>query len=107
MKKGNSNPKPATNPQKPVNNPVKPSSNPIKPVTSTKPKMGLGFGFGDAMFAMKNLTADYEHIGSIPSQPVPSQVNKNPLSSLKPAPLLKPTNPVPAQQKTTLFNQAS
>ena len=107
MKKGNSNPKPAINPLKPINNPVKPASNPIKPVTSTKPKMGLGFGFGDAMFAMKNLTADYDQIGTLPSQPVPAQVNKNPQSSFKPAPSQKPTNPVTTQPKMTSFNQAS
>lgn len=86
MKKGNSNPKPAVNPAKPTNNPVKPVINTNKPATTAKPKMGLGFGFGDAMFAMKNLTADYEQIGTIPSQPGPVQVSKNPQSTFKPVP---------------------
>lgn len=69
--------------------------------------MGLGFGFGDAMFAMKNLTADYEQAGSIPSQPVQMQISKNPQSSFKPAPTIKPPLTAPSQPKITSFNKGS
>jgi hypothetical protein len=103
MKKGNSSPKPAINPQKPINNFAKPAPSANKPATISKPKMGLGFGFGDAMFAMKNLSADYEKVESLTSQPVPVQGNKNPQSSFKPLPPQKLTS----QPKIVSFNQGS
>jgi hypothetical protein len=68
-----------------------PPAKPIKPA---------GFGFGDAMFAVKNLTSDYEQFNDPPSfDPKPIQVPKNQIA--KPAPSIKP----PAVNKPTVMQQ--
>lgn len=71
----------------------------------TPSKPAVGFGFGDAMFAMKNLTSDYAQFNDPQSydskpQQVPKPVQpKNPVSkpiNSKPASMPKP---VAFQQK--------
>lgn len=68
-------------------------------------KPAAGFGFGDAMFAVKNLTSDYANFDDPPSAeqkqtqpPKPIQVQKNPITKQS-QPIKPPPKPVVMQQK--------
>ncbi len=71
--------------------------------TQNNPKKPAGFGFGDAMFAIKDLTDDYGQFNAPPPDVEPA-VSKNPLvkpppsAAKKPAPMggnKLPGKPVP------------
>ena len=64
-------------------------------------KKPAGFGFGDAMFAVKDLTDDYEQFGGTKAPPEPV-VQKNPI--VKPQ-VIAPKKGVPVGGRPQNINQ--
>lgn len=81
-------------------------TNNTKPVNSNLPKPKPGFGFGDAMFAMKDLAADYNQIDAPIGEVKPAIVNKNPIVN-QPKKAVIPNKPLSNQPKVIPQNQTS